>query len=275
MKKWIIAFVCALLFATPALAGEPVVSFVTGASGLGDLSFNDMAYGGIRRAQLESSFKLVILEPKNSGESTEEDVRGIVEQSDIIILLGAQHIKFAKEAARSFPDKQFITFEVPLEGYDNISSVMFNHHEGAFLAGALAAMFSRSKKIGFCGGVDIAVIKAFRTGFFEGANHITDDIEIVEEYISTKPDFSGFNNPQKAYEKALKIYDNGVDVIFAAAGSSGNGVIQAAKNRQLYVIGVDSNQDHMAKGYVLTSVMKRLDTAVYSETVNAYLNDFH
>lgn len=274
MKKWIIAFVCALLFATPALAGEPVVGFVTGASGLGDLSFNDMAYGGIRRAQLESSFKLVILEPKNSGESTEEDVRGIVEQSDIIILLGAQHIKFAKEAARSFPDKQFITFEVPLEGYDNISSVMFNHHEGAFLAGALAAMVTKTDTVGFIGGTVIPPVQAFEQGYREGINYANPEVKLLVEYVSPAGDFSGFGKPEKGNRMALNQYEQGADIIFAVAGLTGNGIIEAARQTGNYAIGVDSNQDSLAKGFVLTSMIKRMDVASYNELKRTLLGDF-
>lgn len=269
MKKWIMAVLCVLSFATSALAGMPVVGFVTGASGLGDLSFNDMAYGGIRRAQLDYNFKLVILEPKESGKSTEEDIVGVVQQSDIILLLGAQHTKFAKDMATKHPDKQFILFEVPIEGFDNISSVMFKHHEGSFLAGALAAYVSKTKAVGFVGGTVIPPVQAFEKGYLEGVAYVDPEAKTFVEYVSPAGDFSGFGNPQKGNAIALEQYAKGADIIFAVAGLTGNGIIEAARKTGNYAIGVDSDQDSLAKGFVLTSMIKRMDVASYNELVSA------
>lgn len=265
MRKWLLAIVCLMLLSTPSLAAQPVVGFVTGASGLGDLSFNDMAYGGIRRAQQEYNFKLVILEPNKSGKTTEDKVLGIVDQSDVIILLGAQHVELAKEAAKAHPNKKFVLVEVPVEGHDNISSVMFNQHEGSFLAGALAASVSKTGKIGFIGGTVIPPVQAFEQGYREGVLHVNPKAETVVEYVSPAGDFSGFGNPKKGNEIAMQQYGKGVDIIFAVAGLTGNGIIEAARRSGNYAIGVDSDQDSLAKGFVLTSMIKRLDVASYNE----------
>lgn len=265
MKRWLLVVLCGILFAAPALAAKPVVGFITGASGLGDLSFNDMAYGGIRRAQLEYNFKLIIIEPGKTGMSTEEEVLDIVEKTDVILLLGAQHIQFAKEAATRFPGKQFIIFEVPTEGISNMSSVMFKQHEGSFLAGALAAYVSETGSVGFVGGTVIPPVQAFEQGYREGAAYADPDVNVLVDYVSPAGDFSGFGNPKKGHEIALNQYGQGADIVFAVAGLTGNGIIEAARRTGNYAIGVDSDQDSLAKGFVLTSMIKRMDVACYNE----------
>lgn len=274
MHKWVLAAILVFALSLPASAAQPVVGFITGASGLGDLSFNDMAYGGIRRAQQKHNFKLVILEPQKSGTSSQEDVMNVVEQSDIIILLGAQHTDRAREAAAINPDKKFIFVEVPVEGYDNISSVMFNQNEGSFLAGALAALVTQSGKVGFVGGTPIPPVMAFEQGYREGIAYAKPEVELMVDYVTPAGDFSGFGLPQKGHEIATKQFKNGADIVFAVAGLTGNGVIEAARRNKKYAIGVDSDQDSLAKGYVLTSMMKRLDVAAYNELESALDNTF-
>ena len=247
------------------MAAPPVVGFVTGASGLGDLSFNDMAYGGIRRAQQEYNFKLIILETKQSGQTTEEDVLDLVEQSDVIILLGAQHIENAKKIALTKPDKKFIFFEAPVEGIENISSVMFQQREGSFLAGALAGYMTKTDKVGFIGGTSVPPVQAFGRGYVEGVLYARPKAEVFVEFVSPPGDFSGFSNPQKGNELAMAQYARGADIIFAVAGLTGNGIIEAARQTGHFAIGVDSDQDSLAKGFVLTSMIKRLDVASYNE----------
>jgi len=265
MRKWVLAALLPLVLAMPTMAAQPVVGFITGASGLGDLSFNDMAYGGIRRAQQKHDFTLIILEPRESGTSTQEDVMNVVGQADIIILLGAQHSDLAKEAAAANPGKRFIFVEVPVEGYDNISSVMFNQNEGSFLAGALAALVSRDGKVGFMGGTPIPPVQAFEQGYREGIAYARPEVKLIVDYVTPAGDFSGFGNPGKGYEIAMKQFRDGADIIFAVAGLTGNGVIEAARRSGKYAIGVDSDQDSLAKGFVLTSMIKRLDVAAYDE----------
>lgn len=272
MHKFLLSFVTLLLFSVPCLAAPPVVGFVTGSEGLGDLSFSDMAYGGIRRAQQEFGFKLRVLEPNKTGQSTEKEVLALVEQSDVIILLGAQHVDLAKEAARSNPDKKFIFFEVPVEGVQNISSVMFQQQEGSFLAGALAACVTKTGKVGFVGGTPIPPVQAFERGYRDGVLYARPDAEVFIEYVSPAGDYSGFGNPQKGHDLALEMYNKGADIVFAVAGGTGNGVIEAARRTGHFAIGVDSDQDSLAKGSVLTSMIKRLDSASYNE-LKAVMND--
>ena len=265
MKRVFVAILFLFFTIGTACADQPVVGFVTGASGLGDLSFNDMSYGGIRRAQQEFNFKLIILEPENDGESRVEDFTNLIRQSDILILVGAQHAELVKKTAPKFPDKKFIISEVPLDGMKNVSSVFFEQGEGSFLAGALAALTSKTGKIGFIGATPVPPVRKFEQGYVDGAKYAVPDIKIDVAYLTPLGDFSGFNAPAKGYNVAMGQYKDGADIVFTVAGLTGNGVIEAARRSGRYAIGVDSDQDSLAKGFVLTSMIKKLDVAAYNE----------
>lgn len=275
MWNWLLALTLVFALWLPAWATQPVVGFITGASGLGDLSFNDMAYGGIRRAQQEYNFKLVILEPEANGRVTTEDALHLIDQADIILLLGAQHEELTRLAARENPDKKFIHIELPIDGIQNVSSAIFNQNEGSFLAGALAAMVSKTGMIGFVGGTADPPVQAFEQGYREGAAYVAPSVEVLVDYISPQGDFSGFDKPRKGYEIAMRQYGRGADIVFTVAGLSGNGIIEAARRTGNFAIGVDSDQDSLAKGFVLTSMMKRLDVAAHEELRKALEGHFH
>lgn len=265
MRKVLFTFICMLFFCATSQAEPLVVGFVTGSSGLGDLSFNDMAYGGIRRAQQEYHFKLIVLEPEASGHTTEEAILDIVEKSDVVLLLGAQHTELARSIGLANPDKKFVLFEVPVEDVPNISSVMFKQQEGSFLAGSLAALMTKTGKVGFIGGTVVPPVQAFEQGYREGIAYIDPNAILLVDYTSPAGDFSGFSNPKKGFKQANSQYGQGADIIFAVAGLTGNGVIEAARRSGNYAIGVDSDQDSLAKGSVLTSMIKRLDEASYMQ----------
>ncbi|MEE4241586.1 MAG: BMP family ABC transporter substrate-binding protein [Desulfopila sp.] len=254
----------------PLYAKAYTVGFLAGSGGLGDESFNDMTYRGLGKAQQELGFTLVVRQWEQDTSMDTLFLELIDQDAQLIVLNGVQFLPLLKKFAPRYPQKFFIANDFEGGKHDNVKSIVYSQHEGAFLAGFLAASLSQTGKIGFLGAIDIDIIKAYRTGFFEGAAHSSKKAIIFEEYLSSLPDFSGFNNPEKGYKTASSMYDNGIDIIFAAAGGSGNGAILAAKDHNRFVIGVDSNQDHMAKGNVLTSVMKRLDKAVYLETTKAF-----
>ncbi|MBI9110710.1 BMP family protein [Maridesulfovibrio ferrireducens] len=265
MKKILSTIIILLLLAATAWAKPPVVGFVTGTSGLGDMSFNDMAYGGIRKAQQEFNFKLIILESRKTGETTLKDLTTLADQADVIILLGAQHQELTKQAARIYPDKKFIMIEVPIKNVANISSAVFKQYEGSFLAGALAGYVTKTHTIGFIGGAEVPAVQQFEKGFLDGAEYAAPGTKVLVEYLSPAGDFSGFNNPKKGYKLAMNQYGNNTDIIFTVAGLTGNGIIEAARRSGKYAIGVDSDQDSLAKGNVLTSMIKRMDIAAYEE----------
>jgi basic membrane protein A len=124
---------------------------------------------------------------------------------------------------------------------------------------------TRTGKVGFIGGVDIPIMQVFQRGYLQGAHHINPKLPVQSDFISQGRDLSGFNNPAAAFHLAMALYNQGVDIIYAAAGVSGNGVIRAARKSDRFAIGVDSDQDHLAKGHVLTSMMKRLDVTTFQE----------
>lgn len=266
MRRLLCALVLVLSLAVPVMAEPMTVGFVTGAAGLGDMSFNDMAYGGLRKAQQEDGFRLLIVEALETGRTTQEELDRAIEQSDLLVMLGAQHAELTRKAARAHPDKKFILFEAVLEGFDNVRSVVFRQDEGSFLAGALAAMVSKTGRIGFIGATRIEPLEDFLQGYRMGARQARPEVDVLVRWVTPPQDYSGFSSPEKGYSMALSMYtEDRVDVLFAVAGLTGNGVIEAAKRAGEYVIGVDSNQDAMAKGFVLTSMVKRLDNAAYLE----------
>jgi len=265
MKKILSAFFILLLLSTTAWAEQPVVGLVIGPSGLGDLSFNDMAYGGVRKAQQEFNFKLIILEPEDIGKSEFNDLKNLAEKSDIVVFLGSQFQLVLPKLARLYPNKKFMMIGVPVESGPNICAAVFKQYEGSFLAGALAAYMTKTNTIGFIGGVNVPPIQQFEKGFYDGAKYVNPEVKVLIDYVSPAGDFSGFNDVKKGYDIAINQYKNNADIIFSAAGITGNGVIEAAANTGNYAIGVDSDQDSVAKGTVLTSMIKRMDIAAYKE----------
>lgn len=265
MKRLLLGFALIAFFCGPVVAQPLTVGFITGAGGLGDNDFSDITYSGIRMAQQKYPFRLIIEEPGPSGQISEMKAQALVTQCDIIVFLGSQHSALAGKYAGLYPSKQFINFDDALEEKPNLISIVFKQHEGSYLAGVLAGLMTKTKKVGFIGGTDFDVIHDFRVGFRQGVVHVANDVLIEEQFIAEHHDASGFNNPQKAYDMAENMYQHGVDIIYSVAGISGNGVIHAAKSNNKFVIGVDTDQDHMAKGHVLTSMMKRVDLAVNAE----------
>lgn len=269
MEKRTFSIICclfALLFHSVSHA-ENVVGFLVPSSGLGDQSFNDMTYAGLIQARSRHDFALI---REQSADFTEQSRqvsmdRLIARGANIIVVNGWEYRNIIETYAAQHPQRTFLINDFPLSGLDNVIATEFGQHEGSFLAGALAAWMSKSHKIGFIGGMDIPVIRSFQSGFKEGALYAAPETEVVDQFLSQPEDsLSGFNNPTLGFNAANIMFNEGVDIIFGAAGLTGNGIIQAARQQQKFVIGVDADQDHMAEGYVLTSVMKRLDKATAS-----------
>lgn len=252
-----------LLWADSGVAGR-TVGFLIPVSGLGDQSFNDMTYAGLVQAKNKHNFKLI--RERCKGNSIDDRMAAmdklIAGEADIIVANGYEFRNVVDKYARLFPALHFIINDIPMPGFANVYSTVFGQHEGAFLAGALAAWFTREGKIGFIGGKDMPVIRSFLGGYREGASYAQADVEVLVVFLSSEEEeSSGFDDPGRAYSLANNMYAQGVDVIFSVAGLSGNGVIRSAVNNNAYVIGVDADQDYMAKGNILTSVIKRLDKA--------------
>ncbi|WP_167505826.1 BMP family lipoprotein [Desulfosediminicola flagellatus] len=245
---------------------EQVLGLLLGISGLGDQSFNDMTYAGLILVKQEHDLRLVYDDSKDTEAEFEAAMIRLIDKGSQIIVANGFYLQGTVEKyARLYPDIFFILQDAPVTDLPNVVSIIYSVNEGSFLVGALAGMMTKTGVVGFIGGVDIPVMHVFRKGFEDGAKYTNPEVKIRKKFLSKAPDFSGFRDPAAGFEIAKEMYGSGVDIIYAAAGLTGNGVIQAAKESQMFAIGVDSDQDHIAEGFVLTSMMKRLDNATYSE----------
>ena len=196
---------------------------------------------------------------ENDPVVTEMLLRDAAQNSDLVLTAGYQMGDVLARVALEFPDVKFAIFDVVLD-IPNVASVNYKSNEGSFLVGAIAALKSESNKIGYIGGVDVPLLQEFEAGYVAGIHAINPDAEVIVEYISE--DVTGFGQPEKAKELALAQYENGIDVIYTAAGGSGQGVLEAAQEQQKFIIWVDSNGNHLAPGLVLTSMTKEIPTSV-------------
>jgi len=227
--------------------------------GLNDKGFNDYAYDGLKQAEKNFNIEGVVIEP-STMQDHEASLRFFAGQKfDAIIVVGTGFNEAIRKVSAEQHHLQFFVIDSEIDE-GNIRGVYFREDEGAYLCGYLAARMSKTGKIGFIGGVKIPVIERFATGYKNGALAAVSSTEIVEQFVAE--DYTGFNSPEKASEMALDMYRTGCDVIFPAAGASGLGVISAAVKSRGQVIGVDMNQDSLAPGLVLTSMLKRVDLVV-------------
>jgi basic membrane protein A len=184
----------------------------------------------------------------------------------VIIAMGFAQAAAVETVAKEFPDTKFTLIDMVVD-LPNVQSVIFKEHEGSFLVGMAAAIASKTGKVGFIGGMDIPLIRKFALGYVEGAKYVNADIEVYQNMTGTTP--SAWNDPTKGGELARSQFDRGADVVYAAAGGTGVGVYQAAKDAGKLAIGVDSNQNYIHPGTMLTSMVKRVDVAVYDAFMSA------
>ncbi|GAA3736226.1 basic membrane protein A [Spinactinospora alkalitolerans] len=238
--------------------------------GRGDKSFNDSAYRGLQQVQEELGIEDVQdLEPTEGESDTDKENRLNLmaeEGYNVVIGVGFAYAEPMKKVAPEHPDVHFAIVDSEIEGIDNITSLVFAEEQASFLAGAAAALKTEEDHIGFIGGVETPLIQKFEAGYVTGAEHVNPDIEIERAYLTQPPDMNGFQDPARGEATARGQYDAGADVIYHAAGASGNGVLNAAAEEDELFIGVDSDQYENAsdeqKPYVLTSAVKGVDTAV-------------
>ncbi len=252
------------------------VGLVFDVGGLGDKSFNDLAYAGLMRAREELGVSFEYFEP-TQGAERESALRLFAQgDADLIIGVGFLFTDDIRAVAEDFPDKRFVCIDYTWMPGDsvppNLVGVKFREHEGAFLVGALAAMVTETGTIGFVGGMDIPLIHKFEAGYRAGAKHIDPDCRVIVNYAGVTGD--AFKNPSKGKELALSQYDQGADIIFHASGSTGLGVFEAAREKEHLAIGVDADQSSEAPGLVLTSMTKNVDVVVFREIAAAVSGNF-
>lgn len=258
-----LALALGALAATPACAQPKAnlrVGLLTGVAGLGDKSFNDLAYDGAKKAESDLGVTLKVVEPPDLA-SSEGLLRNLARAGySLVIGVGFDMADPIKKVASEYPNTQFAVVD-GLVSLPNVASLVFQEHEGSFLVGALAAMMSKTGKVGVIPAMDIPFLNRFTKAYEQGAKYINPGIKVVVQPIGS--DFGAFNDPARCKNIALSMYSQGVDVIYHAAGGSGSGLFEAAKQAHEYAIGCNSDQDAMAKGLVLTSMMKRVDVSVY------------
>jgi basic membrane protein A len=197
----------------------------------------------------------------NSDTQAEQVMRGLARKKvDLIAAIGFSQTQAVQKVAKEFPNVRFVLIDSIAQG-NNINSVMFKEQEGSYLVGVAAAMASKSHKLGFVGGMDIPLIRAFACGYAQGAKAQYPKIEIMQNMVGTTA--AAWNDPAKGGELARAQFDRGADVVFAVAGGSGMGALQMAKAKGKLAIGVDSNQNYLHPGNMLTSMVKRVDNAIY------------
>ena len=252
----------AVIEATPAALKVGLIYDVTGR---GDLSFCDAAYAGAKKAKDEWGFKLTEVTPSLSTD-TELTLRRLAKlKYDLIIGVGFLFQEPMNRVASDFPGVKFALIDAVIE-QPNVASLTYRAHEGTFLAGVISALKTEEKQIGFIGGMKVPLVEAFEIGYRAGITATNPDLELVADYVGVTP--QAFNDPAKAKELALSQYNRGIDIILAAAGASGLGVLEAAKATQKSIIWVDSNGNNLAPGLVLTSVIKGVEISVY-ETIKS------
>lgn len=232
-------------------------TMVTDTAGIGDESFNDMVKAGGDRAADELGIDFNILESQTAADYV-RNLTDAAEQSDLTIATGFLLQDALEEVAPEYPDRYFTILDTVVEG-DNILSYVFREQEGSYLAGVLAALVTKSDVIGFVGGIRIPPVMRYEVGYIAGAKSVNPDIEILISYADD------FEDPGKGKELTLAQYNNKADVVLAAAGRTGVGAFDAAKEagEGVYVIAADQDQSQLGPEYQLAAVIKKLDTAVF------------
>jgi basic membrane protein A and related proteins len=251
----------ALVSGPAAFAQDTVPSVVFDMGGKFDKSFNEAAYNGAERFKRETGVAYRDFEVTNETQR-EQALRNMARRgATIVVGIGFAQASGLEKVATEFPNVKFAIIDAVVNK-PNVQSIVFKEHEGSFLVGMAAALASKSGKLGFVGGMDIPLIRKFAVGYEEGAKYVNPRIEIFQNMTGTTP--AAWNDPTRGGELARSQFDRGADVIYAAAGATGLGVLQAAKDKQKLAIGVDSNQNHIHPGTILTSMVKRVDLAVYN-----------
>ena len=257
MHKFLGAAASLALMSGAALA-DPAIIFDLG--GKFDKSFNEAAFNGAEKWAKETGGTYKELEMQSEAQR-EQALRRLAEAgANPVVMTGFAFGDVLNTVAPDFPDTKFAIIDMVVE-QPNVKSVVFNEHEGSYLVGMMAAMASKSGTVGFIGGMDIPLIRKFACGYAEGVKAVKPDATVVINMTGTTP--AAWNDPVKGAELAKAQKSQGADVIYAAAGGTGIGVLQAAADEGILSIGVDSNQNYLHPGQVLTSMVKRVDNSVY------------
>lgn len=232
---------------------------------MGDKSYNDLAYEGARLAQEKLGIEYSYIEPATSIETEmaygANHLRQYAKEDyDLVIATGFLFKDACEKVAKEYPDVQFVIIDSVVAA-PNVTSLTFKTNEGSFLVGAVAGMVTKTNTIGYIGAQDTAIFQEFQKGYEQGAVYVNPDVSIASRIVGGDNPFAV---PNRDYELANELIAQQADVVYTVAGATGIGAIEACKEQGVYAIGVDSDQDYIAKGTVITSMMKKIDTAVYT-----------
>jgi len=271
MKRFVIGLLAATALSVPALAQDEVApAIIYDLGGKFDKSFNEAAYNGAEKFKTETGVEYVEFEISNDAQREQALQRFADDGRNPIVMAGFSWAAALEKIAPEYPDTDFAIIDMVVEA-PNVRSVVYKEQEGSYIVGVMAAMASESKKVGFIGGMDIPLIRKFGCGYVGGAKS-AGATEVIQNMTGDTP--AAWNDPTKGGEIAKTQIDQGADVIYAAAGGTGVGVLQAAADAGKLGIGVDSNQNGLQPGHVLTSMVKRVDVAVYNAFMDAKNDKF-
>jgi len=261
MRRAIAALaLCGVLGATAHAEEKFLPAIVYDVGGKADKSFNEAAYHGAQRFEAETGIAFREFEITNETQRAQAFANMARRGASVVVGVGFTQRAALETVARQYPNKKFTLIDATSD-LPNVQSVVFREQEGSFLVGVLAALASKSHKLGFVGGMDIPLIRRFAAGYAAGARYADPAVQILVNMTGTTP--AAWQDPARGAELARSQFDRGADIVYAAAGSTGLGVLQAAADAKKLAIGVDSNQDHLHPGTMLTSMVKRVDLAVY------------
>ena len=270
MKRIVLGLLAAAAMSASAFAQDISPAIIYDLGGKFDKSFNEAAYNGAEKFKSETGIEYVEFEISNDAQR-EQALRRFAENGrDPIVMAGFSWAAALEKVAEEFPDTDFAIIDMVVDK-PNVRSVVYKEQEGSYLVGILAAMASETKKVGFVGGMDIPLIRKFACGYVGGAK-AAGATEVFENMTGDTP--AAWNDPTRGGEITKSQIDQGADVVYAAAGGTGIGVLQAAADADKLAIGVDSNQNYLQPGHVLTSMLKRVDVAVYDAFMDAKNDEF-
>jgi basic membrane protein A len=267
MFKSLTGALAAALISTTAFAADfkPAVVFDMG--GKFDKSFNEGVWNGIKKFADETGVEVMEFEVTNETQREQAMRRMVSRGATLVLGVGFAQADAIDAVAADNPDVKFAIIDVSWLDRPNLRQYAFKEHEGSYLVGVAAALTSKTGKIGFVGGMDVPLIRKFACGYVQGAKETRDDVEVFQAMTGTTP--TAWRDPTKGGELAQSQFDRGADIVYHAAGGTGLGVIRAAADADKLAIGVDSNQNGVAPGHVLTSMLKRVDVAAYDTLKSA------
>ncbi|WP_209903619.1 MULTISPECIES: BMP family ABC transporter substrate-binding protein [unclassified Rhizobium] len=263
MKKTLLSLIAVAALSSTAIAAEVKPALVYGTGGKFDKSFNEAAYAGAEQFKKETGTDYRDFEPKDDTQG-EQAIRNFASRGyNPVVAVSFAWTSAMEKVAAEFPDTKFVIVDSVVD-LKNVRSVLYKEEEGSYLVGVLAGLASKTGKVGFIGGMDIPLIRKFGCGYAQGVKAAKPDAQVFQNMTGTTG--AAWNDPVRGGELTKNQIDQGADVVYAAAGATGLGVLQTAADNKKFSIGVDSNQNHLHPGSVLTSMVKRVDLAVY----NAY-----